>query len=695
MRWVLLGSISLVASATAAQTVAEAARDAVHTSVPEDIIVTAPYARSRDEILSSVGVLTGTELTRDLRASIGETLARQPGVSATSFGPNASRPILRGFQGERVRILSDGIGSFDVSNTSVDHAVVVNPLFANRIEILRGPASLLFGSSAIGGVVNVIDARIPRAVPAEPIHADIIATYGSAANERSIATSVDLPVGPAFVLHLDGSYNKSDDLEIGGFALSETERQTARASAATALALGDTDRATELTRIANLRDRLPNSAARTYAVGGGGSVITETGNFGLVVSHYDSLYGVPERFSLDPVEPGEGAIRLDVQQTRVDARAEFALGGSVIDSIKVRAGYADYEHAELLADNSVGTLFANKSGEGRLEFAQTARGSWRGAFGAQILIRDFAAIGDESFVPRNDTVQAGLFVLQQVESGPVLIEAGARIEQSSIQSDDVGFDRSFTSFSASVGAGLPLSEGWKIGLNLSRTERAPAAEELLADGPHGGTQAFEMGDPSFDKEASIGIEATLRGKMEGFTFEAAAYANRFSNYIYEVRTGAIEDDLPVFQFRQDKARYYGFETHLTAELAKLGAFSIAAEALADYVHARIPGVGPVPRIPPLRLLGALSASTDRIDAEFEVEHATRQKRIAAFETPTDAYTQVNASLSFRPFSSSQGARVILSADNIFNTTPRRHASFLKDVAPLAGRDLRATLRLTF
>ncbi len=693
MRWVLLGSISLAASVAGAQTVAD--RDAVHTAVPEDIIVTAPYARSRDDVLSSVGVLTGVELTRDLRATIGETLARQPGVSATSFGPNASRPILRGFQGERVRILADGIGSFDVSNTSVDHAVVVNPLFANRIEILRGPASLLFGSSAIGGVVNVIDARIPRAVPAEPLHVDTIASFGSAANERSIAASVDLPVGPTFVLHLDGSYNKSDDLEIGGFALSDSERATARTSATAALALGDADRATELTRIANLRDRLPNSAARTYTVGGGGSVITETGNFGLVVSHYDSLYGVPERFSLDPVEPGEGAIRLDVKQTRVDARAEYELGGDLIDTIKVRAGYADYEHAELLADNSVGTLFANKSGEGRLEFAQTARGSWRGAFGAQVLVRDFAAIGDESFVPRNDTVQAGLFVLQQVETGPILLEAGARIEHSDIQSDDVGFDRNFTSFSASLGAGLTLTDGWKVGLNLSRTERAPAAEELLADGPHGGTQAFEMGDPSFAKEASIGIEATLRGKMDGFTFEAAAYANRFSNYIYEVRTGAIEDDLPVFQFRQDKARYYGFEAHMTAELAKIGDFSIKAEALADYVHARIPGVGPVPRIPPLRLLGALSASSDRIDAEVEVEHATRQSRVAAFETPTAAYTQVNASLSFRPFSATPDARIILSANNIFNTTPRRHASFLKDVAPLTGRDFRATVRLTF
>lgn len=690
-RRILTGSVSAFALWTAVPAMAAEAAP----TAGEEIIVTAPFDRTRADILSSVGVLTGTELTREIRSTIGETLSRQPGVSSTSFGPNASRPILRGFQGERVRVLSDGIGSFDVSNTSVDHAVVVNPLFASRIEILRGPASLLFGSSAIGGVVNVLDARIPRNVPAESLHLDVIGTYGSAADERSVATSVDVPIGRKLVLHVDGSYDKTSDLEIGGYALSADQRATARAASVAALALGDPDRAAELTRVSNIRGSLPNSSARTYAFGGGATVITDSGHLGFVVSHYDSQYGVPERFSLDPADAGEGPVHLDVRQTRADARAEIEPGGGFLETIKLRAGFADYQHQELAQDGSVGTTFVNKSGEGRIEFAQVKQGAWRGAFGVQYLFRDFAAIGDESFVPRNETMQSGLFALQQVDLGSVEIEAGARIEHSDINSSEVGISRNFNTFSGSLGAGITLAEGWKFGLNLSRTERAPGAEELLANGPHGGTQAFEIGDPTFRKEVSTGLEATLRGKGEGYSFEIAAYANRFSNYIYESQTGAIEDGLPVFQFLQDKARYYGLEAQGDVKLATLGEFAISAEALGDYVHARIPGVGAVPRIPPLRILGGLSAASDVVEGHVEVEHAFRQDRVAAFETETGAYTLVNASLAFRPFQGKPSAQVVLSANNIFDVAARRHASFLKDFAPLAGRDIRLSVRVTF
>ena len=192
-----------------------------HDAVAADIVVTAPFARDRADLLSGVSVLQGEALTREIRSTIGETLARQAGVSSTAFGPNSSRPILRGFQGERIRVLSDGIGSFDVSNTSVDHAVVVNPQLAERIEVLRGPAALLYGSSAVGGVVNVLDARIPRRVPAEAVHLDIVGTYASAANERSGGVVLDVPLTAKLVAHVDGSYFKSDDLDIGGCVLSK------------------------------------------------------------------------------------------------------------------------------------------------------------------------------------------------------------------------------------------------------------------------------------------------------------------------------------------------------------------------------------------------------------------------------------------------------------------------------------------
>jgi iron complex outermembrane receptor protein len=289
-----------------------------HTPESEEIIVTAPFLRNRVDVLSGTSVLTGEDLVRELRPTIGETLQRQPGVSATSFGPNASRPVLRGFQGERIRVLTDGIGSFDVSNTSVDHAVAINPLLADRIEVLRGPSALLFGSSAIGGVVNVVDSRIPRRLPDEAIHVEGLASYGSAANERSVAGAVDAPIGGGFVLHVDGSYLKTGDLDTGGFILSRPLREQAAASAEA-----------EIRELATLRGKLPNSAARTYDYAGGVAYVGTGGNFGVSVSRYDSLYGVPVRFSLDPEGEAE-EVRLDVKQTRVDARARstFPAGSS-------------------------------------------------------------------------------------------------------------------------------------------------------------------------------------------------------------------------------------------------------------------------------------------------------------------------------------------------------------------------------
>ncbi|MGZ8999133.1 MAG: TonB-dependent receptor plug domain-containing protein, partial [Allosphingosinicella sp.] len=304
---------------------AEAAPTA-RTAQPSDtgeIVVTA-LRKNRDDILSGTSVLSGVALERDMRPTIGETLARQPGVSATSFGPNASRPILRGFQGERIRILTDGIGSLDVSNTSVDHAVAINPLTADRIEVLRGPSALLFGSAAVGGVVNVIDARIPRRVPPDAPHLEGILTYGSAADERSGNAAIDVPLGSAFVLHADASYSKTGNLRVGSFLLSPAVRAQALASA-------DPD----IRALASLRGRLPNSAGRTTDLAIGAAWIHGDNNIGFSINRLDSLYGIPIRFSLDPAIEAE-ASRIDLEQTRVDGRAEIDTGSGFVDTIRLR-----------------------------------------------------------------------------------------------------------------------------------------------------------------------------------------------------------------------------------------------------------------------------------------------------------------------------------------------------------------------
>ncbi|KQU56113.1 TonB-dependent receptor [Sphingomonas sp. Leaf339] len=686
-----------------------AAAEPVQADRGGEIVVTAPFQQSEADVLSGTSIMSGEELQRALRPTIGETLARLPGVSATSFGPNASRPVLRGFQGERIRVLTDGIGSIDVSNTSVDHAVAINPLIAERVEVLRGPSALLFGSSAVGGVVNVIDTRIPRSVPEAGYRVAGNLTYGSAANERSGGAAGDVAVGEGFVVHADGSYLKTNDLKIGGYALSQQQRAASLATAALPpQAVEPGEDAIDFAGNAAIRGRLPNTASETWNVGVGAALIRDGGNIGISYSRYDSLYGVPIRYATEQGQEQE-APRIDLKQDRVDLRAEVDTGGGFLDRIRLRAAMANYTHSELDPSGAVGTTFKNQGLEGRLEFVQANHGGWLGASGVQVFNRRFDVEGDEAFLPRNETSQVGLFTLQQYSMGAFRAEAGARYETTSVDARTVVGDdrfarggRDFRAVSGSLGASYEIAPNIRIGLNGSRTERAPSAEELFANGPHAGTQSYELGNPNFRLEKSWGLEATLHAHRENWSFDAAAYYNWFSNYIFDnqvdpvaCETAAAPSgrtvDLPCFQYAQADARYYGLEAQGNVRLAKLAGYKINADLLGDWVHARIVDQGPVPRIPPMRLLGGLEAQGDRLTARAEVEHSFEQDRVTQFETPTGGFTLVNASLALKPFGASNQTTLTLSANNIFDVNARRHVSFLKDFAPLSGRDLRATL----
>ena len=673
-----------------------------------DIIITAPFQQSETDVLQGTSVLRGEELTRALRPTIGDTLARLPGVSATSFGPSASRPVLRGFQGERIRVLTDGIGSIDVSNTSVDHAVIIDPLLAERIEVLRGPSALLFGSSAVGGVVNVVDKRIPSSVPEKGYRVDAIATYGSAATERSGEAAGDVALGRHFVVHADGSYTKSDDLHIGGYALTPLRRQ--QVIAASLLPQNPADEPIDFAASARIRGQLPNTASETWTAGVGVSLITDTGQLGISYSHYDALYGVPVRYATEVGQEQE-APRLDVVQNRVDLRAEVQTGGGFLDRIRLRAGHAQYRHFELEEDGAVGTAFYNNGTEGRLELVQAKHGGWQGASGVQFFNRIFNVVGDEAFLPKNETNQLGLFTLQQFDFGGFKAEGGVRYEHSDLAArtprGDLRFfagERHFDAVSGSLGGSYGLSDAIRVGVNLSHTERAPSAEELFANGAHAGTQAYELGDPNFRLEKSNGVELTLHAHGDGYSFDLAGYYNRFSDYISENQTdqpvcaaaaapSGRDVDLPCFQSVQADAEYYGVEGEASVTLARIGEYRLNADILGDYVHATVIDRSPIPRIPPMRVLGGLEAQGDRLNARAEVEHVFEQTRIAPFETPTADYTVVNASIGFSPFGKRSRTSLLVNANNIFDVDARRHASFLKDFAPLAGRDIRVTLRV--
>jgi iron complex outermembrane receptor protein len=667
------------------------------------IVVSAQGLRQFD-LLAGTSVLEGDDLQRNLSGPIGEVVAKLPGVTASGFAPGVSRPILRGLSGERVRTLIDGIGTIDASNTSDDHAVAIDPLTAERIEVLRGPAVLLYGSQAIGGAVNVIDKRIPRRVPNEPIHIDGFAGFDSVNDQYQVAGSLDAPLGGGFVVHVDGSYRDAGNLTIPGYVVSDALRADLLADADEEEAEGHLDEAEELREAADQRGVLPNSYARAWSANAGFAFFAGDSNLGASVGWYDTTYGVPARPGAGhhhgeegeeaEEEEGEAPVSIGLEQFRADLRGELALGGGFLDRLITRVGYTDYTHTEFEGDE-VGTVFDVTGIEARAEFVQNEDGPLRGSFGAQYYFRDFAAIGGEAFVAPNRTDQFGLFTLQEVDIGPVQLEGAARYERTSVRSAELGIDRDFDGFSGALGLAYETDGGLRFGVNGTRVQRAPSGEELFANGPHIATQAFEIGDPNLRQEKAWGVEAYVRGRVGPAQVSLAAFRNWFDDYIYLSGTGEEEDDLPVFRFLQADADYMGVEGQISLPFYDRGGLRLTAEASGEYVHAELEDGSPLPRIPQLSLLGALEAGTEAFDARVEVEWFAAQDRVVAFETPTDDFTFVNASLGWKPVRGSDNVTLLAQVDNIFDVEGRRHASFTKDFVPLGGRNFRVSARFSF
>ncbi|MDZ4306915.1 TonB-dependent receptor [Allopontixanthobacter sp.] len=685
-----------------------ASEDDFHTSGDrsDPTIVVSAVGVTQLDVLAGTSVMQGVELQRSLDGQLGETLAKLPGVSATSFSPGASRPVLRGFSGERVKVLVDGIGAIDVSNTSADHAVSIDPLTAERIEVLRGPAVMLYGSQAIGGAVNVIDKRIPLRRLEEPFHLDARLGANTAANMAEGGLSVDVPAGEYFVFHADGSYRRTEDLEIPGFVASDRLRAELLAEADADQA-DEPEEAAELREAANLRGVLPNSATETWSANAGAAFFAGESNLGAAIGLYDTSYGVPTRPGAGHAhgeeggddaggeeEEGEEIVTIGLRQYRADMRGELALGGGFFSQLRTRFGFSDYTHTEF-EGKEVGTSFDVKGFEARAELIQNQRGTWNGVIGTQYYFRDFSAEGAEAYIPPNLTSQLAVFGLQEVAVGPVHLEFAGRYEGTEVESQQLGFMRSFDSWSGAVSLAHETASGFRFGVTGSRVERAPSAEELLSNGPHIATQAFEIGDLDLDIESAVGVEAFLRGRIGLASVNVAVYQNWFSNYIYLEETGLEEDGLPVFQYLQDDAEYFGVEGEISLPLIDSGPFSILADLRGDYVRAKLDDGSALPRIPPLSLLGALEAKTERFDVRAEVQWSDSQTRVAAFETPTDSFTFVNASVAWKPIRGDDNLTLMVQADNIFDAEGRRHASFTKDFVPLAGRNFRISAKASF
>ena len=615
----------------------------------EEIVVTASAdSRRESEVYQPVNVLSDEELQARIQPTIGETLAQEPGVASSSFGAGASRPVIRGLGADRIRVLEEGIGTGDVSNVSPDHAVSVDPVGAEQIEIVRGPATLLYGSNAVGGVVNVISERIPSQTSAQLIGGTVDLRYGTAAEEKS--TAVALNGGHnKFAWHADLSLRDTND-----YAIPTSD------------------------------DTLANSSMQSRTGTLGGSYITDRGFLGAAVSSFATNYGIP----------GDEPVRIDMESQRVDLKGELT-GLGFFDSARIRLGMTDYEHVEL-EGAEVGTRFTNDGFEGRLEARHRALGRMRGTWGAQYTATDFVAMGEEAYIPPNQSHATAVFAFEELPGDKIDLQFGARYEHQHVDVEhDALPDRQFSGISGSIGAIWRPLAGYAVAVSLARAVRLPTATELYANGAHAATGQFEIGNPMLDEETSLGLDISLRRTVGRFRGELNLFNNEFDGYIYESPTGQVEDDLPVYEFAQRDARFRGAEVATHTHLFSRGESHVELDLSADYVRASLTGGANLPRIPPMRAAIGIQTHGGPWQVMAEVRRTFEQDAVAPLETPTDGYTFVNAHLGYRLIFGNTVHDILVRVTNLTNELARSHVSALKEVAPLPGRDITLSYRLLF
>ena len=642
----------------------------------DQLVVTAsPAASTREELYQAAQALSGRALRQRVEPSLGETVAREPGVNASYFGPAASRPVIRGLASDRVRVLENGVGTGDISSSSPDHAVAVEAGAADRIEIVRGAATLLYGSSAIGGVVNVIDDRVPQDLPARPLSGELNLLGSSAATEKQISGELKAASG-GFVLRGSGLFRDTEDYGIPGLAEAHADAGAA----------------------AEEEGVLANSAIRNSQWSGGASLIGGRGYLGAALSGYDSEYGVPGGAHAEEGGAGEQAhedIAVDLRQRRVDAAGRLRLGNGTLRFLDARVGYADYRHFEV-ENGEIGTVFENEYWEGRLEAPHRLGRRINGAFGAQASRRDFAATGEEAFVPPNTTDMLALFLFEELDLRPLALQGGVRWERQRTKNTSEGFDTDFDGVSASLGVNWDLTEPLRVALSLARSVKLPSADELFSNGPHLATRSYEIGSTALGRETATSMDATLHihsARVEG---ELTAFVNRFDDFIYQEFAGEEIEGLQVLRYTQADARFVGYEAQLHVELAEVGNGHVELELWSDYTRGTLQSPEqPLPRIPPLRIGTGLHYEGTPFTAFLRGRRVLDQDRVAPNEEATPGYTMLEASVGYRRVLGGLLHEITLTGQNLLNQEARNHISLLKEFAPLPGRDIRLAYRVAF
>ncbi len=660
---------SAVLSALASHSITTFAQ-AAEQSLPTVTVTATPFgAEEQAQILTPAKVLAGDELRTKLGTSLGDTLSQELGVAASGFGAGASRPIIRGLEGPRVKILQNGMAVSDLSSLSNDHAVATDAATARQIEILRGPAALLYGSGAIGGLVNVVNERIPTELPSKPT-GEAELRFGSVDREKSASFSTDAASG-SIGLHLDGSTRDTGNYRIPGFA-----------------GLNDPDSAS---------GRLPSSFTRAHALGLGVSKIADWGYVGASIDARDDHYGIPT----------DEKSFIDLNQTRADVAGMVRQPFAGAESFSFKLGASDYKHTEKMEDGTPATDFANKAYETRAELTHLPLAGWHGVFGMQSesskLSALSAATGRPDTIPVTKSSSLAAFVVEERDFGPVRASAGMRLESAKRRPDDPGLpDRSFNLHSYSIGGLWTFAHGYGLGATYSLAERAPATEELYSNGPHESTATFDIGDPALKKETSRNLELSLQKTAGLMRWKANLFENRVRNFVFGRSDGSTVDedgnDDAAGEFTrrfwsQGKATIRGAEAEVSYNLRGEG---LALRAFADTSRGRLDDSGNLPLQPANRFGVEAGYRQGPWRSGVSAVHAQRQDRLAAFETTaTPSYTLVDANLSYTIRHASMQWTWFAMVKNLLNQDVRLSTSLLRDVALQPGRNLIVGVRTRF
>ena len=661
-------------------------------SLPPVTVSASGLQLGANEMTTPTAVLEGDELVRRREATLGETLGSEPGIASSHFGAGASRPIIRGMDGPRVKVLSDGAELHDASTISPDHAVASEPLLATQIEVLRGPSALVYGGGAVGGVVNVLDGKLPTAIPQKGIEGSAELRANTGAGEGAGAFSLTGGAGNLAV-HVEGVARDAGDYRVGkGWAPDG-----------------------EPTR------KVPGSFNRTDTGSVGLSWVGDRGYLGAAYTRQAARYGLPghnhsfegchthgthlhcgahdEEDGHDHGAEEHGDVPVvDLRSERLDIRGELRNPFTGFSALRLRAGVTDYVHDEV-EDGTIATTFKNKAYDTRIELQHEPLAGFKGVVGLQTSQRKFSAIGEEAYVQPTVTRKTGLFVLEEYRLndwyGDWRFEAALRHDRQTAEAlasgSAGGTERSHNGTSASLGAVWKFTPGYQVGTSFTRASRAPSAEELYARGLHMATSTYERGNANLRSETSQNIDLSLKKTSGDTTFGVSVFRNRISNYIYG-RTLDEVDGLQLLQYSQADATFTGIEGQVRQRVTR----NMGVTLFGDTVRAKLDGGGLLPRIPATRAGVRLDANWNAWEGQVEWVQVARQNRVAAFETATPGYGMLNLGVSYRgQLSSGTPWQVYLKANNLTDRLAYAHTSFIKNAAPLMGRNITVGVKVAF